>query len=64
MSMTPTVFYKLQPEEEVILQPGMQVRLATLTFLCERYNTGVASQKGFRPRMEDAYSVQQDIGID
>ena len=40
------------------------IQLATLTFVVERFNTGVVSKKGSRQRMEDSYIVQHDIGLD
>ena len=55
--VTPGVFYQLKPDEEAILQPGMQVKLGQLTFLCERFNTGIISYRGYRFRMEDAYAI-------
>lgn len=46
------------------MSPGMLVKLGFLTFVCERYNTGVVSKRGYRYRMEDAYCIQQDIHLD
>ena len=60
----PAIYYKLKPLDEVIIQPGMMLKLGTLTFMCEIYNTGVVSHRGNRMRMEDTYAIQQDIGID
>ena len=54
----PGLFYQLWPEEEVLLQPGMLIKIGTITFLCERFNTGVVSTRGSQYRMEDAYCVQ------
>ena len=52
-----SIYYRLRPDEEVILQPSMMFKIGSLTFLCERFNTGVSSQIGTRHRMEDAYAV-------
>lgn len=42
----------------------MMVKMGSLTFLCELYNVGVTSNRGNRMRMEDAYAVAQDLGMD
>ena len=55
---SPMVYYKLLPDDEVNLQPSMQIKAGKLTFLCERFNTGVVAKAGGRLRMEDAYCVQ------
>ena len=60
----PSVLYKLNPDEEVILQPGMFIKIGLLTFLCERFNTGIVSKRGLRSRMEDSCTIEHDIGLD
>ena len=49
------VLQRLLPEQEVILQPGMIVKIGALGFVVERYNMGVVSMRGLRYRMEDSY---------
>lgn len=60
----PGVFYQLTPGEETILNAGMLVKMGSLTFIVERFNTGICSKVGNRYRMEDAYAILHDLGLD
>ena len=46
------------------MQPGMTLQLGNLTFIVERFETWVGSERGTRSRMEDRYIVQHDLGLD
>ena len=50
------VYKRLFDSESHSLRPGHAFRIGTLEFLVERYNTGIVSDIGQRPHMEDSYS--------
>lgn len=58
------VYKRLFDTENYILRPGHAFRIGTLEFLVERFNTGIVSDIGQRPHMEDTYAVIQDMVID
>jgi hypothetical protein len=60
----PMIYYKLRQKELIVLQPGTFIRIANLTFIVERFNTGVVAKLGNRTKMEDCYFICQDIGFD
>mmetsp|Transcript_32746 Transcript_32746/g.24166 ORF Transcript_32746/g.24166 Transcript_32746/m.24166 type:complete len:289 (-) Transcript_32746:228-1094(-) len=43
-----SVFYQLYKDEELVLQPGTVLQIGLLTFVVERFNTGVISEIGNR----------------
>lgn len=49
------VYRRLFEQESYILRPGHAFRIGTLEFLVERFNTGIVSDIGQRPHMEDSY---------
>jgi serine/threonine protein phosphatase PrpC len=58
------VYRRLFDQESYSLRPGHAFRIGTLEFLVERYNTGIVSDIGQRPNMEDSYACIQDMMID
>jgi hypothetical protein len=58
------VYRRLFDQESYSLRPGHAFRIGTLEFLVERYNTGIVSDIGQRPNMEDSYQCIQDLIID
>jgi serine/threonine protein phosphatase PrpC len=38
--------------------------MGLLTYACERFNTGVIADVGYRGSMEDTYIISQDLGIE
>lgn len=46
----------LFPEENYMLRPGHGIRIGNLEFHVERFNTGIVSDKGGRPYLEDCYA--------
>lgn len=42
----------------------MTLQAGSLTFVVERFNTGIVSKRNKRQRNEDAYALSQDIGLD
>ena len=60
---TPNIFYKLYPNEEVLLQPDTFIRAGSLVLLCERFLSGAVSKCGHRPKQEDTFSLYQDLNI-
>lgn len=58
------VYQRLFDTESYSLRPGHAFRIGTLEFLVERFNTGIISDIGQRPHMEDSYCVIQDMMID
>jgi hypothetical protein len=53
----PSVFSQTFPNEKYQLQPGDIIRMGTLTFLIERFNTSFVSEIGERPAMEDTHLI-------
>lgn len=51
------VYMRLFPEETFSLKPGNAFRIGTLEFCVERFNTGIVSDIGQRPHMEDTFCV-------
>lgn len=49
------VYKRLFDGENYSLRPGSAFRIGTLEFLTERFNTGIVSDIGQRPHMEDSY---------
>lgn len=58
------MYRRLFDGENYALRPGHAFRIGTLEFLVERFNTGIVSDIGQRPHMEDTYQVIQDLNID
>ena len=58
------VYRRLFDDESYNLRPGHAFRIGQLEFVMERYNTGIVSDIGQRPHMEDSYQVVQDLYID
>ena len=58
------IYRRLFSTESYSLRPGDAFRIGTLEFLVERFNTGVVSDIGQRPHMEDSYQCIQDMMID
>jgi len=50
------VYRRLFEQESYSLRPGHAFRIGTLEFVVERYNTGIVSDIGQRPHMEDSYA--------
>jgi hypothetical protein len=50
------VYRRLFDQESYSLRPGHAFRIGTLEFLVERFNTGIVSDVGQRPHMEDSYA--------
>eukprot|EP00352_Strombidinopsis_acuminata_P009430 CAMPEP_0176358748 /NCGR_PEP_ID=MMETSP0126-20121128/15805_1 /TAXON_ID=141414 ORGANISM="Strombidinopsis acuminatum, Strain SPMC142" /NCGR_SAMPLE_ID=MMETSP0126 /ASSEMBLY_ACC=CAM_ASM_000229 /LENGTH=113 /DNA_ID=CAMNT_0017713109 /DNA_START=208 /DNA_END=549 /DNA_ORIENTATION=- len=63
-NQTQGIMMKVRPQETIPLWCGSIIQMGTLTFIIDRYNIGVVAEMGFRPTMEDAYIVNQDIKID
>jgi hypothetical protein len=51
------VYRRLFDQESFSLRPGHAFRIGTLEFLVERFNTGIVSDIGQRPHMEDSYQI-------
>jgi flavodoxin len=46
----------LFPDENYVIRPGHGIRVGNLEFHVERFNTGIVSDKGGRPYLEDCYA--------
>lgn len=57
------VYKCLFPDEEYIIRPGHGIRVGDLEFHVERFNTGIVSEKGGRPYLEDCYACIHDLYI-
>ena len=44
---------KLMKEENHIIRPGQGIRIGDLEFHVERFNTGIVTERGGRPYLED-----------
>jgi len=55
--------YKKLMKEEYILRPASGIRVGSLEFHVERFNTGIVSEKGGRQTQEDSYSCVHDLQI-
>ena len=42
----PVIMTKLRHNEQMVLQPGMIIQIAQLSFIVERFNTGIVSKIG------------------
>lgn len=50
------VYKQLFKDENHIIRPGHGIRVGTLEFHVERFNTGIVTDKGGRPYLEDSYA--------
>ena len=57
------VYKWLFPNENFIIRPGQGIRIGDLEFHVERFNTGIVSDKGGRPYLEDWYACIHDLYI-
>ena len=57
------VYKCLFPSENFIIRPGQGIRIGDLEFHVERFNTGIVSDKGGRPYLEDCYAWIHDLYI-
>lgn len=48
-------------EENYVIRPGHGIRIGNLEFHVERFNTGIVSDKGGRPYLEDWYAWIHDL---
>lgn len=55
------VYKRLYPDENHIIRPGHGIRIGDLEFHVERFNTGIVSDKGGRPYLEDFYAWIHDL---
>lgn len=55
------VFNKLQGKEKRELLPGDHFLIGDLQFEVMRFNVGIVSDIGSRAKMEDTFSVFQDL---
>jgi serine/threonine protein phosphatase PrpC len=46
------------------VQPRDIIRIGSITFAVERFNTGAIADVGTRSAMEDTYVIEQDLHID
>ena len=53
----PVIMTKLRHNEQMVIQPGMIIQIAQLSFIVERFNTGIVSKIGNRTHMEDSYII-------
>lgn len=57
------VYKQLFQNENYIIRPGHGIRIGDLEFHVERFNTGIVSDKGGRPYLEDRYAWIHDLYI-
>lgn len=57
------LYKKLMLKEEFALKPGSGIRVGSLEFHVERFNTGIVSERGGRPNQEDSYACVHDLQI-
>lgn len=50
-------------EENHIIRPGQGIRIGDLEFHVERFNTGIVTERGGRPYLEDWYACIHDLYI-
>lgn len=55
------VYKQLFQDENYIIRPGHGIRVGDLEFHVERFNTGIVSDKGGRPYLEDCYAWIHDL---
>lgn len=61
---SPSAYYKLYPEEKVVLQPGDIIKMGAIKFAVERFNTCVVADIGIRGSMEDTFVISQDLQLE
>lgn len=61
---TCNIFSKLLVKEKRELLPGDHFMIGNLQFEVNRFNVGLVSDIGSRPKMEDSYAIVEDLQLD